>query len=74
MSSPKVEELHAAARALGLQSVIDPERAHPTTPWQKEGRVLIQGNFVKTSVVRRIAEKVKAARGEPVKTDAARKG
>ena len=64
VSGPKVEEVHSAAKALGLQSVIDPDRAHPSTPWQKEGRVLIQGNYVKASVVRRVAEKMRAARAE----------
>jgi signal recognition particle subunit SRP19 len=63
--SPKVEEVHQAARALGLQAVIDPDRSHPTTPWQKEGRVLIQGDYVKTSVLKRIAEKLKASRTSP---------
>lgn len=64
VSSPKAEEVHSAAKALGLQSVIDPDRAHPTTPWQKEGRVLIQGNYVKVSVIRRVAEKMKSSRTE----------
>lgn len=68
VSSPKVEEVHSAAKALGLQSVIDPDRAHPSTPWQKEGRVLIQGNYVKASVVRRVAERVKTTRSEATQT------
>lgn len=59
---PKVEEVHQAAKALGLQAIIDPDRSHPNTPFQKEGRVLIQGNYVKTSVVRRIAERMKTTR------------
>ena len=62
--APKVDEIHAAARSLGLQSLIDPDKAHSSTPWEKEGRVLIQGNYVKTSVVRRIAEKLKADRAQ----------
>lgn len=62
VSGPKVEEVHQAAKALGLQVIIDPDKSHPTTHWQKEGRVLLQGNFVKTSVVRKIAEKIKATR------------
>jgi signal recognition particle subunit SRP19 len=62
---PKVEEVHQAAKALGLQAIIDPDRSHPATPFQKDGRVLIQGNFVKTSVIRRIAENLKATRASP---------
>ena len=65
MPSPKVEEVHAAARALGLQSVIDPDRAHPSSHWEKDGRVLITGNLVKSSLLRKVAEKMKATRAEP---------
>jgi signal recognition particle subunit SRP19 len=59
---PRVEEVHQAAKAVGLQAIIDPDRSHPTTPFQKEGRVLIQGNYVKTSVIRKIAENLKTTR------------
>ena len=69
--SPKVEELHEAARALGLQSVIDPDRSHSSTPWQKEGRVLIQGNFIKSSVMKRIAEMMRATRTKPARIEQA---
>ena len=65
ISSPKVEEIHAAARSLGLQSMIDPDRAHPSTHWEKDGRVLITGNYVKASLVRKVAEKLKESRAEP---------
>lgn len=61
---PKVEEVHQAAKTLGLQAIIDPDRSHPSTPSQKEGRVLIQGNFVKSSVVRKIAENLKSTRAK----------
>lgn len=64
IQGPKVEEVHQAAKALGLQAIIDPERSHPSTPFQKEGRVLIQGNFVKSSVVRKIAENLKSTRAK----------
>ena len=67
--SPKVEEVHSAAKALGLQSIIDPDRAHSSTPWQKEGRVLIQGDFMKSSVVKKVAERLRAARAQPVHPD-----
>ena len=60
--APKVEELHSATKALGLQAVIDPDKAHSTTPWEKEGRILIQDNYVKTSVLKKIAEKLKEMR------------
>ncbi len=63
--SPKVEEVHQAAKSLGLQAIIDPDRSHPTTPWQKEGRLMVEGNYVKSSVIRKIAEKLKASRKEP---------
>ena len=64
VSAPKAEEVHQAAKSLGLQAIIDPDRSHPSTPLQKEGRVMVEGNYVKSSVIRKVAEKLKASRAE----------
>ena len=62
VESPTTEEIAKAARALGLAPEIEATKAHPVTPWKREGRVLVKSDFFKTSVVRRVAEKVKAGR------------
>lgn len=67
VNAPTVEELAQAADALGLRPKLEGERAHPSTPWKREGRVLVNADFYKTSVVRKVAEKVKEGRAAKAK-------
>ncbi|MBI4416032.1 MAG: signal recognition particle protein Srp19 [Euryarchaeota archaeon] len=67
VNAPTVEEIARAADSLGLKPRIETERAHPSTPWKQEGRVLVKADYYKTSVVRRIAERVKEARAAKAK-------
>ena len=62
VNRPTVEEIAHAADALGLKPKVEADRAHPTTPWSRQGRVLVKADYYKTSVVRRVAEKVKEGR------------
>lgn len=64
VDAPTVEEIAAAARSLGLEPEVESGKAHPTTPHRRDGRVLVKSEFFKTSVVKRIAEKIKAQRSE----------
>lgn len=60
--NPTAEEIFAAATALGLKPKVQEGSAHPSTPWDASGRVLVKANFYKTSVVRKVAERMKEAR------------
>jgi len=60
--APTVEEIAAAAGTLGLKPKVEAERAHPSTPWKRDGRVLVRADYFKTSVVRKVGEKMKEAR------------
>lgn len=62
VEAPTVEEIAAAAKALGLQPQIQEAKAFPSTPWRKEGRVLVRADFFKTSVIRKVGERLKASR------------
>ena len=62
VNGPTVEEIAAAAGALGLKPKVEPESAHPSAPWRRDGRVLVRADYFKTSVVRKVAEKIKEAR------------
>ena len=62
VDAPTAEEIAKASRALGLTPEVEPGKAHPSTPWKREGRVLVRSDYFKTSVLRRVAEKVKAGR------------
>lgn len=62
VDAPTAQEIAAAAKALGLDPKVEEDPAHPATPWRKEGRVLVRADYYKTSVVRKIAERIKASR------------
>lgn len=62
VNAPTAEEIAEAAGALGLKPKVEAESSHPSTPWKHDGRVLVKAEYFKTSVVRKIAEKVKEAR------------
>lgn len=62
VESPTVQEIAAAAKALGLTPTLEEGKAFPSSPWRREGRVLVRADYYKTSVIRKIAERIKASR------------
>ena len=62
VESPTVQEVASAAKALGLEPKVEEDRAFPSTPWKKDGRVLVRADYFKTSVLRKVAERIKASR------------
>ena len=62
VDAPTVDDIAEAAKALGLEPKVEADKAFPSTPWRKEGRVLVRADYYKTSVVRKVAEKLKASR------------
>ena len=62
VESPTVDEVIAAAKALGLQPETDAEKAFPSTHWRHEGRVLVRADYFKTSIVQKVAQRIKQGR------------
>lgn len=62
IESPTVEEIAAAAKALGLQPQVEEGKGFPSAPWRKEGRVLVRADYFKTSILRKVAERMKSSR------------
>lgn len=62
VESPTVEEIVAAAKALGLQPETDAEKAFPTSHWRHEGRVLVRADYFKTSILQKVAQRIKQSR------------
>ena len=62
VESPTAEEVATAAKALGLEPQLDAEKAFPTSHWRHEGRVLVRADYFKTSIVQKVAERIKRAR------------
>ncbi len=63
VEAPTVEEIEKAAKALGLQPKVEADKAYPASHWKHDGRVLVRADYFKTSIVRKVAERIKAARG-----------
>lgn len=62
VESPTADEIAAAARALGLEPQLEAGKPFPSTPWRHEGRVLVRADYYKTSVVQKVAQRIKASR------------
>lgn len=62
VESPTAEEIVAAAKALGLEPELEAGKAHAATPWRHEGRVLVRADYYKTSVLLKVAQRIKASR------------
>ncbi len=61
VESPTVQEIATASKALGLEPKVEDEKAFPSTPWRKEGRVLVRADYFKTSIVQKVAQRIKEA-------------
>ena len=62
IDAPTVDEIAAAVKGLGLTPTVEKEAMHPSAQGRKDGRVLLKANYVKGSVVAKVAEKIKAQR------------
>ncbi|MDI9619815.1 MAG: signal recognition particle subunit SRP19/SEC65 family protein [Candidatus Nezhaarchaeota archaeon] len=62
VSSPKIEEIHQAARELGLDPSIE-GKAHPSWWWEEPGRVSVKKVMQKSKILLLVAQKVSEKRG-----------
>ena len=62
VETPTVEEVAAAAKALGLQPEIETGKGFSRQSWKHEGRVLVRADYYKTSVVVKVAQRIKGSR------------
>jgi len=59
--SPSIEEIYNAAVKLGLNPAVEKDKAYPGKWWVK-GRVIVDKKFNKTTLLRKIAIKIKEDR------------
>lgn len=62
VEGPTVEEIASAAKALGLQPEVETGKGFSRQPWRHEGRVLVRADYFKTSVVQKVAQRLKSSR------------
>ncbi len=60
--NPTLEEIARAAEELGLNPIIEEEKAYPRDWWGRRGRVIVDKSGSKLETLRRIAEQIKSKR------------
>ena len=63
VTSPELKEIVQAANELGLNPVVERDKAYPKSWWKVSGRVLVDKKGVKSGIVREIAKRIGETRG-----------
>jgi signal recognition particle subunit SRP19 len=58
VTSPELKEIEQAARELGLNPVVEKDKAYPKSWWEVSGRVLVDKKGPKSEIARMIAKKI----------------
>jgi signal recognition particle subunit SRP19 len=58
VEKPTSENIAKAAKSLGLNPILEKECVHPSTPWKKEGRVLVDKKGPKTKLLIQISNRL----------------
>ncbi len=64
IKEPRLNEIKEAARQLGLNPEVEPEKAYPKTWWEVSGRVLVDDKGPKSVIAKQIASSIKKMRGQ----------
>jgi len=64
IKEPQLNEINEAARQLGLNPEVEPEKVYPKYWWEISGRVLVDDNGPKSVIVKQIASSIKKIRGQ----------
>ncbi|MDH5806338.1 MAG: signal recognition particle subunit SRP19/SEC65 family protein [Candidatus Methanomethylicaceae archaeon] len=62
VESPSIEEILNACKELGLDVLIEKNKAFPRTPWDKSGRVLVKKSDKKLKLLIKICEIIRKNR------------
>lgn len=66
IKEPHLNEIKEAARQLGLNPEVEPEKAYHKSWWEVSGRVLVDDNGPKSVIAKQIALAIKKMRGQEV--------
>jgi signal recognition particle subunit SRP19 len=58
VEKPSVETIVKAAKLLGLSPILEKNAVHSSTPWKKEGRILIEKKGPKTKLLLQLANRM----------------
>ncbi len=57
VEKPSLESIAKAARSLGLNFILEKDATHSSTPWKKEGRILIEKKGPKTRLLLQLSNR-----------------
>ncbi len=66
IKEPHLNEIKEAAKQLGLNPEVEPEKAYPKSWWEVSGRVLVDDKGPKSVIAKQIALAIKKKRGQEV--------
>jgi signal recognition particle subunit SRP19 len=58
VEKPSSENIAKAAKSLGLAPLLEKDAAHPSTPWKKEGRILVEKKGQKTKLLLQLSNRL----------------
>ncbi|AKB80320.1 Signal recognition particle SEC65 subunit [Methanosarcina horonobensis HB-1 = JCM 15518] len=64
IKEPHLNEIKEAARQLGLNPEVEPEKAYPKSWWEVSGRVLVDDKGPKSVIAKQISLSIKKMRGQ----------
>jgi len=59
VEKPIIDDIAKAAKSLGLNPVIEKDSTHPSHPWRKEGRILVDKKGSKSKILVNISKFLK---------------
>ena len=58
VEKPQLDTVMKAARSLGLNPIIEKSASHPSRPFLKEGRLLVDKKISKIEILKQIANRL----------------
>lgn len=59
VQTPDIEKIFAAAKALGLNPVLEKDKKYPSRWWESSGRILVDRKHSKSETITMIAKRLK---------------
>jgi signal recognition particle subunit SRP19 len=58
VEKPSLETIAKAAKSLGLSVILEKDKMHSSTPWKKDGRILIEKKGPKTKLLLQLSNRL----------------
>jgi len=58
VEKPSLENIAKAAKSLGFTPLLEKDAAHPSMPWKKEGRIVVDKKGSKTKLLLQLSNRL----------------